>query len=138
MSATRLDTPFLDGGIRSTNFFNGRLLSREDMHREQAAERAIHERLGRALGAGVVHGFEVTAQAIGGSSITDPVVTVRAGLAVNRHGQTVALDRDVDVSLLKPATAPAAATPGAGAFGACKPAEEGVYVTGTGVYLLAA
>jgi hypothetical protein len=135
MTATRLDTPFLDGGIRSTNFFNGRLLSREDMQREQDAERAIHERLGRALGAGIAHGLEIQARAIGGSSVTDPVVTVRAGLAVNRRGQTVALDRDVEVSLLKPA-AVAGAAPATGGFATCLPPENAVYVTGTGVYLL--
>jgi len=138
MSVTRLDTPFLDGGIRSTNFFNGRLLSREDLQREQDAERAVHERLGRALGAGIVRGFEVEARSIGANSVTDPVVTVHAGLAVNRHGQTVALDRDVDVSLLKPTTAPTNGTALAGGFATCLPLDNTVYVVGTGVYLLSA
>jgi len=136
MTITRLDTPFLDGGIRSTHFFNGRLLSREDLQREQAAERARLERLGRALGAGIVHGFEVAARSLGGSSTTDPVVTVRAGLAVNRRGQTVALDRDVDVSLLRQAAAPPAGA--RSGFADCRPPESTVYVVGTGVYLLAA
>ena len=104
MSATRLDTPFLDGALRSTNYFNGRVLSREDMQRDRDAERAIHQRLGLSLGHGIVSGFEVEARVIGGSSVTDPVVTVRAGLAVNRNGDTLALDRDVDVSLLAPAS----------------------------------
>jgi len=136
MSATKLDTPFLDGGLRATNFFNGRILSREDMQREQDAERAIHERLGVALGDGIVRGLEVEAKAIGGSSIADPVVTVRAGLALNRRGQTVALDRDVDVSLKK-ATAPqTSGTALAGGFDDCQPREDTVYVVGTGVYLL--
>lgn len=138
MSVTRLDTPFLDGGIRSTNFFNGRLLSREDMQREQDAERAVHERLGRALDAGIVRGFEVEARSIGGNSVTDPVVTVHAGLAVNRHGQTVALDRNVDVSLLKPAAAPTNGTTPIGGFASCVPPENAIYIVGTGVYLLSA
>jgi hypothetical protein len=138
MTRARLDTPFLDGGIRSTNFFNGRLLSREDMQREQDAARAAHERLGRALGAGIASGFEVEAVAIGGSSVADPVVTVRAGLAVNRRGQTVALDRDVDVSLVRPGTTSGttSSSPGAGGFATCAPPENAVYVAGTGVYLL--
>jgi hypothetical protein len=139
MSVTRLDTPFLDGGIRSTNFFNGRLLSREDLQREQDAERAMHERLGRALGPGIVRGFEVeVARSIGGNSAVNPVVTVHAGLAMNRHGQTVALDRDVDVSLLKPAAPPTNGTALAGSFATCLPPENTVYVVGTGVYLLSA
>ncbi|HEX8114890.1 MAG TPA: hypothetical protein VF516_44475 [Kofleriaceae bacterium] len=137
MTRTQLDTPFLDGGIRSTNFFNGRLLSREDMQREQDAERAVHERLGRALGAGIAYGLEVEAKAIGGNSAADPVVTVHAGLAINRRGQTVALDRDVDVSLLKPAAPATSTTSAAGAFATCLPPDNAVYVTGTGVYLLA-
>lgn len=136
MTRTQLDTPFLDGGLRSTNFFNGRLLSREDMQREQDAGRAVHERLGRALGTGIAHGFEVQAKAIGGNSTTDPAVTVRAGLALNRLGQTVALDRDVEVSLLKPAAPSAGGTSPTGAFATCPPPDNTVYVTGTGVYLL--
>jgi len=136
MSQFKLDTPILDGGIRTTNFFNGRIVAREDMQREQDAERAVHERLGRAIGAGIVSGFEVVATAIGGSSIADPVVTVRKGLAVNRLGQTVALDRDVDVSLLQPSSA--SQPPMSGGFNACAPPESTVYVVGSGVYLLAA
>ena len=31
MSATDLQTPIIDGAIRSTNFFNGRLLSARDL-----------------------------------------------------------------------------------------------------------
>ena len=136
MSVTRLDTPFLDGGLHATNFFNGRILSREDMQREQGAERAIHERLGLALGDGVARGFEVEAKAIGGSSIAEPVVTVHAGLAINRLGQTIALDRDVDVSLRKPTAPQSSGTTLAGSFDACDPREEAVYVVGSGVYLL--
>ena len=138
MSLTRLDTPLVEAGLRSTNFFNGRILSREDLQREQDAARAIQERLGLAVGDGIVRGFDVQAKVLGASSRQDPVLTVRAGLAINRCGQTVALDRDVDVSLLKPTTAAApTVTLVAGSFGACQPPDPGVYVTGTGVYLLA-
>ncbi len=139
MSQAQLDTPFLDGALRSTNYFNGRILSREDMQRDRDAQRALFERLGAAAGHGIVYGFEVTAKALGGSSVTNPIVTVSAGLAVNRHGDTVALAADVDVSLLQPspaATNGAAATPAAGGFDDCAPPEDGVYVTGSGVYLL--
>ncbi|HEY2900421.1 MAG TPA: hypothetical protein VGL59_07595, partial [Polyangia bacterium] len=143
MSATALDTPFLDGGLRSTNYFNGRILSREDLQRDRDAGRAIDQRLGLALGHGIVSGFEVEAKAIGGSSIQQPVVTVRAGLAVNRSGQTVALDRDVDVALLQPtgtatssSSSSSSASTLAGSFNTCAPPDDNVYVTGTGVYLL--
>ena len=137
MSQTQLDTPFLDGALRSTNYFNGRILSREDMQRDRDAQRALNRRLGLGLGHGVVCGLEVTAKALGGSSVTAPVVTVSAGMAVNRKGDTVALSADVDVSLLQPAPATTtAASPAAGGFDDCAPLDDGVYVTGTGVYLL--
>jgi hypothetical protein len=136
MSSTNLDTPFLDGGIHTTNFFNGRILSREDMQREQDAVRAVHERIGRAVGVGIAGGFFVEAKAIGGSSVANPVVTVHAGMALNAHGQTVALDADVDVSLLKPTAPQSTGTVLAGSFNDCEPPESTVYVAGTGVYLL--
>lgn len=136
MSVTSLDTPYLDGGIHVTNFFNGRILSREDMKREQDAERAIHERLGGALGDGIARGFEVEAKSIGGSSIVEPVVTVHKGLAINRGGQTVALDRDVDVALRKSTAPQSTGTALAGSFDDCAPQENTVYVAGSGVYLL--
>jgi hypothetical protein len=137
MALTRLDMPFTDGGIHATNFFNGRILSREDMQREQEHEKAVHERLGLAVGDGIVRGFEVEAKAIGGSSIADPVVTVHSGLAVNSLGQAIALDRDVDVALKKPIAPQTTGTVLAGSFGDCEPAADAVYVVGSGVYLLA-
>ena len=137
MSVTRLDTPFLDGAVRSTNYFNGRILSREDMQRDRDADLAIHQRFGQALGEGIVRGFEVDMESLGGSSVQNPIVNVRPGLAVNRLGQTVALDRNVQVSLLKPSAADTTtATPLSGQFNDCAPPDNNIYVTGTGVYLL--
>ena len=43
MSAAELQTPILDGGIRSVNFFNGRLLTARDLSREQEAN--VHGRI---------------------------------------------------------------------------------------------
>lgn len=136
MSATNLDTPVLDGGLHRTNWFNGRIVSREDLQRDRQAERAIHLRLGTAQGPGIAFGLEVTADAIGGSSLTAPSVTVSPGLAVNRCGQTIALENAVQVSLLEPSQPLAPTAIQGGAFGACSPPDEGVFVTGTGVYLL--
>jgi hypothetical protein len=140
MSAVRLGQPYLDGGVRSTYFFNGRIVSREDMAREQDAERTVHDRLGLAVGDGVVRGLGVTAKQIGGSSAQEPVVTVKRGLAVNRRGQTLALDRDVDVLLRRDTSAGGTVTvvapAGGGLFGDCAPPQSTLYVVGTGVYLL--
>ena len=41
-----LDTAFLDDGIRSTNFFNGRLLSAEDLTQEQKARKEALKQFG--------------------------------------------------------------------------------------------
>jgi hypothetical protein len=137
MSVTSLDMPFIEGGLRTTHYFNGRILSREDLQRDWDAQRAIHERLGMALGEGIVRGFEVAAKVIGGGSVADPVVTVSPGLALNRLGQTVALDRPVDVALKKPTAIQSSGTSLSGSFNDCAPPEETVYVAGSGVYLLA-
>ena len=59
MSIT-LDMPFTsDKSIRSTNFFNNRLLSAEDLNREKDANRAEHKQIGRAVGDGIVNGLRV-------------------------------------------------------------------------------
>ncbi|RKH09094.1 hypothetical protein D7V97_17695 [Corallococcus sp. CA053C] len=131
-----LDTPFLKDGIRSTNFFNGRLLSAEDLGQEQTARDAAQQRMGRALGEGVAYGLEVSLSQ--DNSPTTPLVTVQPGLGVNREGEAMELLQPVEVSLLQgavEASGGATATAGTGAFGACSPPGS-VYVSGTGVYLL--
>lgn len=138
MSLTQLRTPFLEGGIRSTNFFNGRLLSGEAMSTEQAAvlERAC--RLGQAVGSGVAYGLEVQLNTAPASSFspppTGPVLTVAAGLAINRCGQVVKLTQPVDVALVRPPSAAGVAT-AARTFGCCQPPTAGGQLTGDGIYL---
>lgn len=91
-----LQQTILDGGIRAVNFFNGRLLSGEDLTREQIARREADRRVGLALGDGVAWGLEVQ-QAKDLSKGT--TVTIAAGLAINRQGQTLHLPNAVDVLL---------------------------------------
>ncbi|HLK37677.1 MAG TPA: hypothetical protein VKU41_13045 [Polyangiaceae bacterium] len=131
MSATRVNTPFFDGGLTSIKFFNGRLLSGDDLSTEQTANIQARERLGLALGDGVVNGLEVTAS----GSATQPTVTVQSGLAFNRSGDAVQLANTVDVGLYAPA-APAANIPSPSPFTPCGPADLGVYLSTAGVYLL--
>jgi hypothetical protein len=134
MSPIDLQTLVFDGGIRSVNFFNGRLLSGEDLSQEKAANREARGQLGRALGDGIAYGLEVSETA-GVSTRQTPVVTVEPGLAVNRRGQTLGLTSRVDVSLVRPPAAGATAVVPS-IFGDCQPLQSGVYVAGTGVYLL--
>src|SRR5690242_6690299 len=100
----QLQQPLLSGGLRSVNFFNGRLLSAEDLSQDQSANRQAHQYLGQAIGAGVASGLEVR-EKTGVSTRTAPVVTVAAGLAVNRLGQALPLAEATDIALVRPAVA---------------------------------
>ena len=118
--------------IRSVNFFNGRMLTAEDMNREKAANREGHKQLGRAVGSGVAYGLEVTAP--GSQAAAQPAIVVRPGLAVNRRGKALEVHEDVRLALTKPPeTRPAG---GATSFDDCTPPQDGVYIVGEGVYLL--
>jgi hypothetical protein len=130
---TRLEEAVTGGAIRSVNFFNGRLLTGDDLRREQEAERARLARLGQAAGEGIAHGLEV-AEALSGSSAARPVVTVEPGLAVACSGLALELPARTDVSLLREHP-PAGAEPG-GLFADCQPFANGTYTAGAGVYLL--
>lgn len=132
-SPTPLETPITGGGIRSVHFFNGRLLSGEDLTREQEAVHQADLRLGRAIGAGVVRGLEVS-EPPGGSPSRSPLVAVSAGLAVNRLGQTLELAGRTELALAHREPGAAAATDLL--FSDCVPIESGTYSAGSGVYLL--
>jgi hypothetical protein len=126
--------PILSGGIRNNYFFNGRLLTAEDLRDEQAANLEGHRRLGQGIGDGVAYGLRVS-EATGTSTKSVPVITVEAGLAVNRRGATLALPEATDVSLVRPTNS---ATPNTSSatFKDCQPLQSSVYVAGEGVYLL--
>ena len=122
--------PVLDGGIRSINFFNGRLLSARDLTREQTANREADQRLGQSVGEGIAYGLEVSKTP--GAGNDSPAVSVEAGLAINRNGQTLMLAARTDVALVR-------STEGSGAadsFSDCLPLQTGAYVAGAGAYLL--
>lgn len=129
-SSIDLQQPIVDGGIRSVNFFNGRMLTARDLTLEQAATREVDRRLGQAVGEGIAYGFEVSKSLA--STNQSPVVSVEPGLAVNRQGQTLWLQDKTDVALVRKASA---STTGA-IFAQCQPLQSGTYVAGAGVYLL--
>ena len=134
MADTSVFTPLFDSdNVRSVNFFNGRLLSGEDMTTQRKADREERRRLAQAIGGGVVDGFAV--READTSSASNPTVTVSAGLAFDGRGDSIRLANDAQVSLVAlrtDATIQQTVDP----FISCKPPETGVYVTGTGVYLL--
>jgi hypothetical protein len=133
MTTQMIDAPVLSGSaLRSINFFNGRLLTGDDLRSEQAVQLARSQQFGRALGDGVAHGLEVSATA--GAQPQTPVVTVARGQAVNRSGLVLELTSSVDVSLARGAPG-TGAEPGA-LFADCQPYAPGTYTAGAGVYLL--
>jgi hypothetical protein len=131
--ASNLLTPILNNRTRSINFFNGRLLTGDDLTSEQKVNRVAHSLLGQSVGSGVAYGLEVT-ESIGLSTVQNPALRITQGLAVNPNGATLLLDSDTDISLVRPAsTATSSAT---SFFKECTPMQSGVYIAGAGVYLL--
>lgn len=131
----QLQQPLNTGGIRTANFFNGRLLAAKDLTREQVARREADSRLGLGLGDGVAFGLEASRDAKLDTS-SAPVLRVKAGLAVNRAGQTVRLTADTSVALARKFSAGAQASGCDCVFANCNPVADGVYVAGAGVYVL--
>jgi len=132
MSLVDILEPVLKGGIKNTNFFNGRLLAAEDLTAFQTANAQQHQQLGRAVGEGVAYGLEVSVKA--GSNKDQAVLHVTQGLAFNRKGEAVALPMDVDVALVPQVEAQNAE---AGLFAVCNPPQETVF-TNPGLYVLTA
>jgi hypothetical protein len=133
MATRNLTEAILDGGIRSVNFFNGRLLSGEDLSQEQVANAEERKRLGQAIGDGIVNGLEVAPSTTAGNTGL-PRVTVQPGLAINRLGQTLMLTSGIEISLVAPSTTTTTST--SSLFVTCTPPQSGPYVAGAGVYLL--
>jgi hypothetical protein len=129
--ANNLLTPILEGGIRSTNFFNGRLLSGEDLSQEQLANRDARRQLGKALGDGVAYGLVVTKSS--DSTPVQPIVSVSSGLAINRRGQTLTLPTKTDISLVR--SLDSSDSTGK-TFADCRPVNPDIYVAGPGAYVL--
>lgn len=128
----QLQQPLTTGGIRSVNFFNGRLLTSKDLTREQEARREADARLGLALGEGVAHGLEVAHDTTSGRP-TGTYVSVKAGVAINRAGQVLRLAQNTTLALTQQFTNDLL---DACIFGRCKPLRGGTYVAGAGVYVL--
>jgi len=132
MAAKSLERPILNPAFPSIKFFNGRLLTGEDLSAEQAANREGRRRLGEAMGEGIAYGLEVSLLE---PKSPNPTVTVSAGVAVNRVGQTVVLANDEDLLLVAPVEGDSTDSTPVG-FARCVPPEAGVYVAGEGIYLL--
>lgn len=112
----RLLEPVLDPQDRNPHFFNGRILTAADLRDARDAQRRYVGQLGRALGAGIVSGFEVGID-FAGAAGDPPRLTVFGGLAVNACGDLLQLARQsLVLSLGEALTSPSAS---AGLFGDC-------------------
>ncbi len=126
--------PILDQGLLHTNFFEGRLLTAQDLRDQQQAERERTRRLGRAVGEGIIEGLEVLLENDGADGNV-PVVAVKRGLAINGEGEIIGLpEHDVQVALSRSVSvAPTTETE----FYACAgPPTTKHLPNGVGVYLL--
>jgi hypothetical protein len=75
---------FSSPGLKRTNFFNGRLLTAEDLQREQECQRAMLRQANRAaFGQGLVRGLNV--------SCSGTQVSVTPGMAVDATGRILEL-----------------------------------------------
>ena len=95
-----LGQPVVDDGIRWLNFFNGRVLSAEDLRTDHDAIAEARRQLGRVIGDGIALGFGVEEEVLT-STPGAPILTVRSGLAINVDGQTLELHRDIRVGLVR-------------------------------------
>ncbi len=133
MSTPRLEETILSGtSVRSPYYFNGRLLSAEDLAAEHAASLARERSLGRALGTGISHGLEV--RLVETPSGTTSTVSVTKGLALNRCGHAVELCEDISLILEKPAAS--AGEQRGGSFSVCTAVPPGTGPSRAGAYVL--
>jgi hypothetical protein len=129
-----LHEAILDDTISYTSFFNGRLLSGEDLARDQRANREARRRIAQAVGEGIAFGLEVF-ETPGLSTVTSPTVSITSGVAVSRSGQVLTLRTGADLRLVRGASG--ATGTADGTFSVCDQPQPGVYVVGEGVYVLA-
>ena len=132
MNEKNLLAPILEGGVRNTHFFQGRLLTAEDLRAEQNANRVRHRLLGQAVGPGVIEGLEVKRQDPTG---TAPILTIRPGHAINGGGQVLTLTEETQVTLTQPQET-ASVAPDAGLFVDCQPPVSDTLAVNSGVFLL--
>ena len=130
MTIQQLLEPIIEGGIHSTNFFNGRRLTAEDLLHEKKSNRAHERLLGQAIGEGVVHGLEVglpDGLKTGGSKIE-----IQKGLAINRKGDVLYLPNKIPVPLVPPVEEEEFQT----SFVNCEKSPTQYLTTNHGVYVL--
>jgi hypothetical protein len=116
-----------DDAPKYSNFFNGRLLTAEDLGTEQAYAHKIRGYLGQALGSGVVEGLTVTVP-----DVSPPQLQVAKGLALSPIGQPLVLGADITLDLVRTTQG----TGTSGGFHDCGISESSGVLGGVGFYVL--
>jgi hypothetical protein len=100
--ATALNQPVAGSTSPRTFFFNGRLLSAEDLQREQTARESGQSQLARLLGCGIASGLEITGKR------GETVLTIGTGVGITPSGGVIAIDTiELDLAAIASATAAA-------------------------------
>lgn len=129
MSEIHLHEPFADPAARRPHYFNGRLLTAEDLRSEQQAYGRRDALLGRALGWGVVSGFEI--------SVDDASrISISAGVAITPAGQPFHLSQDVTLRVSETEGEREPRPLQHGDFDDCRLGDLILDTTGTGYYVL--
>ena len=128
-----LHEAILDDSLSYTSFFNGRLLSGEDLARDQRANREARQRTAQAIGQGIAFGLEVF-EAPNQSTRTSPTVSVTSGVAVSRNGHVMTLKNGVDIRLVRGAGASVAGADGT--FSVCDEPVPGSLSSARACYVL--
>ncbi len=119
---------------RSPYYFNGRLLTAEDLWAEHDAGLARERSLGRIDGSGVALGLDVS---LSSSATASPIVVrITRGLALNRCGQVIELCEDITLALERPSAVPRTTAPTSRDFSRCAPANPSAVPSREGVYVL--
>lgn len=129
-----LGTDFTDG-LQTPHYTNGRLLTAEDLQREQQAALERLSQLGTGFTAGVIDGFRVTMVA-GRTGLQ-----VTAGTGINRNGDVVRLNAKTIALPVQPIPVDANAPVRRSArFEGCEgdPSQPGTAPVASGAYLLTA
>ena len=135
MTERSLFDAVLDQGINNPNYFEGRLLTADALRDDQIAHRRRQRQLGQAIGEGIVNGLQVSLEPDLSDQGVRQTITIERGLAINRCGDTLALNNSVTVDVIPPVAKPEAPT---SLFGRCADTEslDPTIPTGTGIYVL--
>lgn len=122
--ATALNQPVAGSTSPRTFFFNGRLLSAEDLQREQTARESGQSQLARLLGCGIASGLEITGKH------GETVLTIGTGVGITPSGGVIAIDTiELDLAAIGQRNR-------SGGFSDCLAAMSALSQVAGGLYLL--